>query len=103
MYRSIGIDASASNFHDICQAYVDAQLREKLEPRSRNCTAPRFEHWAEKIRLSKVRAGTRIVLSGEQALVYDGAKPETVIYIHGQWRLSEVPELNTPQRSPARR
>jgi hypothetical protein len=64
MYRSIGIDASSSDFGDICKSYMDEQLRSELEPLSKNCFTSRFEHWAEKIRLSRVTPGTRILLSG---------------------------------------
>jgi hypothetical protein len=106
MYRSIGLDAGAGDFTDICHSYMDGPLSSEVSRSNNDCvtanTSSRLERWAEKIRLSKVRAGTPIVLSGNHALVYDGAKPETVLYIHGQWRLSEVQELTTPQRSPAR-
>jgi hypothetical protein len=61
------------------------------------------ERWAEKVRLSKVKARTRIVLSGDQALVYDGGEPETALYAHGQWVLAEVPELTTTQSRTATR
>jgi hypothetical protein len=99
MYRSIGIDASSSDFGDICESYMDEQLRNELEPVSKNCFTSRFEHWAEKVRLSKIRPGTRIVVSGHEALVYDGAKPEKALYVVGQWRLGEVPELIPPKRT----
>ncbi len=102
MYRSIGIDASSSDFGDICKSYMDEQLRDELEPLSRNCFTSRFEHWAEKIRLSKVTPGTRIVVSGQKALVYDGARPERAVYVNGQWRLGEVPDLIEAGGSPAR-
>jgi len=99
MYRSIGIDASSGNFRDICESYMDEQLRSELQPLSRNCFTRGFEHWAEKVRLSKVSTGTRIVVSGREALVYDGAKPEKALYIAGEWRLGEVPEIIPPKRS----
>jgi hypothetical protein len=102
MYRSIGIDASASNFGDICDSYMDKQLRSELEPVSRNCFTSRFERWAEKVRLSKIRSGTRIVVLGHEALVYDGAEPERALYAAGQWRLREVPEVILPRRAPGR-
>jgi hypothetical protein len=97
MYRYIGIDASAGSFSEICESYMDERLRNKLEPLTKDCTTSRFEHWAEKVRLSKIRPGTRIVISGREALVYDGVKPEKVSYIAGQWRLAEVPEMITPR------
>ncbi len=94
MYRDIGIDASSSNFGDICDTYMDEQLRRELEHVDKNCFSSRFEKWAEKVRLSKVTSATRIVVSGRQALVYDGATPERAAYLDGQWRLSEVPALS---------
>ncbi|MGO8905484.1 MAG: hypothetical protein ACLQMH_07655 [Solirubrobacteraceae bacterium] len=99
MYRSIGIDASSSNFGDICESYMDEQLRSELEPLSKNCFTRTFEHWAEKVRLSKIGSGTRIVVSGRQALVYGGARPEKALYVSGQWRLAEVPEIILPPRT----
>jgi hypothetical protein len=99
MYRSIGIDASSGNFGDICQSYMDEQLRSELEPLSKNCFSSRFEHWAEGIRLSKIRPGTRIVVYGGQALIYDGAEPERALYIAGQWRLDEAPAIIPPARA----
>lgn len=97
MYRSIGIDASSGNFGDICKSYMDQQLRNDLQPLSTNCFTRRFEHWAEAVRLSKIRSGTRIAVSGHEALVYDGAEPEKTLYVDGQWRLSEIPELIPPK------
>ena len=94
MYRSIGIDASFSNFGDICESYMDEQLRNDLQPLSKNCFTRRFEHWAEKIRLSKVRSGTRIVVSGHEALIYDGAEPEKAALY--RWSVA-------PGRSPRNR
>jgi hypothetical protein len=99
MYRSIGIDASSGNFRDICESYMDGQLRNELQPLSKNCFTRRFERWAEGVRLSKVGSGARIVVSGREALVYDRAKPERALYIAGEWRLGEVPEIITPKRS----
>jgi hypothetical protein len=106
MYRSIGLDAGAGDFTDICRSYMDGPLGGEVSRSNNECvtanSSSRLERWAEKIRLSKLRSGTRIVLSGHRALVYDGTRPEAALYIHGQWRLSEVPELTSPQRSAAR-
>jgi hypothetical protein len=92
--------ASSGNFGDICQSYIDERLRSELKPLSRNCFSSRVEHWAEGIRLSKIRPSTRMVVSGGQALVYDGAEPERALYIAGQWRLDEAPAI-LPQRETA--
>ena len=100
LYRSIGIDASTSDFSDICTSYMDEPLRSELKPVSKGCSTPRFEHWAEKVRLSKIRPNTRIVLSGHEALIYDGVKPERALYAAGQWRLAEAPELVRTRRTP---
>jgi hypothetical protein len=106
MYRSIGLDAGAGDFTDICHSYMDGPLSSEVSRANNDCvtasSSSRLERWAEKVRLSKVRARTRIVLSGDEALVYDGPEPEAALYIHGQWRLSQVPELTSPQRSAAR-
>lgn len=101
MYRSIGIDASSGEFGDICQSYMDERLRSELKPLRRNCFSSRFEHWAEGIRLSKIRSGTQIVVSEGQALIYDGAEPERALYIEGQWRLDEAPAI-IPARQASR-
>ncbi len=93
MYRSIGVDASAGAFGQICLTYTDAHLRAELSPTSKKCYTRNFERWAEKIRLSKITPRTRIVLSGREALIYDGALPERVTYIGGEWRLADVPEI----------
>ena len=93
LYRSIGIDASTSDFSDICMSYMDEALQSELKRLSNGCSTPRFERWAEKVRLSKIRPNTRIVLSGREALIYDGVKPERALYAAGQWRLAEAPEL----------
>ncbi len=94
MYRSIGVDASSGYFTDICQTYMDSELRRELQPVSRACFTTRFEHWAEKVRLSKVTPATSIVVTGHEAVVYDGARPERVVYVGGHWRLAEVPEIS---------
>jgi hypothetical protein len=99
MYRSIGIDASAANYSDICHSYMDEQLRGELEPLNKKCFTSTFEHWAEKVWLSKIKSQTRIVVAGDEATVYDGAKPERALYIDGQWRLAEVPEITASQRA----
>ena len=93
MYRSIGIDASAGNWSDICMSYMDGALRKRGEALGRGCFSPRFEHWAEKVRLSKLTPTTRIAISGSRALIYDGSRPEAAVYTAGEWRLQEVPEL----------
>jgi hypothetical protein len=98
MYRSIGLDASAGAFTDVCHSYMDSPLRAKVERANDDCTTSsstsRLERWAEKIRLSKIKSGTRIVVSGDEALVYDAAEPERALYGAGQWRLAEAPELS---------
>jgi hypothetical protein len=75
-------------------------LRDEVKRADNDCTTANYssklERWAEKVRLSKVKASTRIVLSGDKALVYDASEPETVLYIHGQWVLADVPELRMP-------
>jgi hypothetical protein len=100
MYRSVGLDAGAGDFTDICRSYMDAPLRDEVKRADNDCTTANYssklERWAEKVRLSKVKASTRIVLSGDKALVYDASEPETVLYIHGQWVLADVPELRMP-------
>jgi hypothetical protein len=100
LYQSIGIDSSASNFSDICQTDMDNRLRSEVERSNNDCVASsstsNLERWAEKLRLSKFKAGTRIVISGHQALVYDGPKPEKVLYTSGHWLLAEVPGLTSP-------
>jgi hypothetical protein len=103
MYRSIGLDASAGAFGDVCRSYMDEPLRGQVQDANDDCSTSsstsRLERWAEKIRLSKVKSGTRILVSGQQALVYDGAKPEKALYTAGQWRLAEVPELSPTARA----
>jgi hypothetical protein len=98
MYRSIGLDASAGAFTDVCRSYMDSPLRAQVERANDDCTTSsstsKLERWAEKIRLSKIKSGTRIVVSGDEALVYDAAKPERALYGAGQWRLAEAPELS---------
>ncbi len=93
MYRSIGIDASAGNWPDICMSYMDAPLRDRVEAASKGCYSSRLERWAEKVRLSKLTPATRIVMSRSRAVVYDGARPEIALYTAGEWRLDEAPEL----------
>jgi hypothetical protein len=99
LYRYIGIESSAGNFSDICQADMDNPLRSEVRRSNNDCltssSTSSLERWAEKLRLSKFKAATRIVISGHEALVYDGVKPEKVLYIAGQWRLAEVPELTS--------
>ncbi len=103
LYRAVGLDASASNFSDICESYMDERLRDEVERSENHCSTGSsttiLERWAEKVRLSKVGAGTRIVVSGREALVYDGVKPEKAVYVTGQWLLAEVPELIAPRRA----
>jgi len=100
MYRSIGLDASSGAFLDICRSYMDEPLRIEVERSNDGCTTSsstsRLERWAEKVRLSKIKSGTRIVVSGDEALVYDGAKPEQAVYASGQWRLARAPQLDAP-------
>jgi len=103
MYRSIGIDASSGDFTDICDSYMEAPLRAHVRRANYDCTTAStmstLERWAERVRLSKVTPQTRIVVSGAEALVYDGTTPERVLYRSGQWRLSEVPELSAVRRT----
>jgi hypothetical protein len=70
MYRSIGLDASAGAFTDVCRSYMDAPLRARVERANDDCTTSsstsKLERWAEKIRLSKIKSGTRIVVSGDE-------------------------------------
>jgi hypothetical protein len=97
MYRSIGLDASAGDFIDVCRSYMVQPLRGEVSRSNHGCVAAsstsKLERWAEKIRLSKVKSGTRIVVSGHEALVDDATRPERALYVDGQWQLSEVPEL----------
>lgn len=103
MYRSIGLDAGAGAFTDICRSYMDPRLREEVKKADNDCTTANYtsklERWAEKVRLSKIKVSTRIVLAGDQALVYDASEPETAVYLQGEWVLANVPELAT---TPAR-
>jgi hypothetical protein len=104
MYRSIGLDAGAGDFTDVCRSYMDKPLGDTVKRSNNNCSTAnstsRLERWAEKVRLAKVKAGTHIVVSGREALVYDGAKPERALYVDGQWLLAEVPELTQPRLTP---
>jgi hypothetical protein len=97
MYRSIGLDASAGDFIDVCRSYMVEPLRRQVSRANNGCVASsstsRLERWAEKIRLSKVKSDTRIVISGHEALVDDATRPERALYVDGQWQLAEVPEL----------
>jgi hypothetical protein len=102
LYRSVGLDASGGAFNDICLTYMDEQLRDKLKAAGTRCAAGTFERWAEKVRRSNVAPGIRIVVSGPEAVVYDGVEPERAVYAEGQWRLADVPELTTPRRATAR-
>jgi hypothetical protein len=102
LYRSIGIDASAGNFSDICRSYMDGPLRAYVERTNNDCTTSSelstLERWAEEIRLSQAEHASRIVLSSEQALIYDSSHPERAVYLAGEWRLAEVPALTAPRR-----
>ncbi len=106
MYRAIGLDAGAGDFPDICRSYMDPALGARTARTNHDCTTSSststLERWAEKVRLAKVTTATRIALSRSEALVYDGAKPERVLYAGGQWRLAEVPELSVAGRGSAR-
>lgn len=101
MYRSIGLDAGAGAFTDVCRSYIAEPLRNAVKRSNNGCSTSnstsKLERWAEKIRLSKVSSGTHIVVSGREALVYDAAKPERALYVNGQWLLAEVPELTLPR------
>lgn len=100
MYRSIGLDAGAGDFSDVCRSLIDEPLRAQTRRANNDCVpgsaTSSLERWAERIRLSKVGAGTRIVVSGDEALVYDGAEPERAVYVGGQWLLAQAPELTSP-------
>lgn len=102
MYRSIGLDASSGEFVDICESYMDPQLRRRFEPALKDCLSASFERWAEKIRSPGLSPGTRIVLSGRQARVYRAREPERAIYLGGQWLLAEVPTAVLPPAASAR-
>ena len=82
-------------------------LREQVKRADDNCvvgnSTSNLERWAEKVRLAKVSARTRIAVSGREALVYDGAKPERALYVSGQWLLAEAPELTSPPQPAAKR
>jgi hypothetical protein len=105
MYRSIGLDAGAGDFIDVCRSLLDEPLRARVKRSNHNCSTASstsvLERWAEKVRLAKVSARTRIVLAGDEALVYDGAEPERARYVGGQWLLAEAPELIPPPRRAA--
>jgi hypothetical protein len=102
MYRAIGLDASSGEFADICRSYMDSRLRSELTPFERDCLTTSFERWAEKIRVPGIGAGTRILVAGDQALVYRATTPEKAIYTGGQWQLAEVPQAILPRRGVAR-
>ncbi len=95
MYRSIGIEASAGNFGQICSTYTDQRLRAELSPPSKKCYTRTFERWAEKVRLSKVTPATAIIITGREATVYDGRPPEQAVYVDGEWRLAIAPEIES--------
>jgi hypothetical protein len=107
MYRSIGLDAGAGDFIDVCRSLLDEPLRAQVRRSNHNCSTAsatsQLERWAEKVRLAKVGTRTRIVLSGAEALVYDATKPERARYVDGQWLLAEAPELTPPPRRAAKR
>jgi hypothetical protein len=100
MYRSIGLDAGAGDFIDICRSYMQGGLSEQVKRANNDCSTgsstSTLERWAEKVRLSKVKESTRIVMSGATALVFDGAQPERAVYVGGQWLLAAVPQLSPP-------
>jgi hypothetical protein len=99
LYRSVGLDASGGAYNDICMTYMDEQLRDKLKAAGIPCAAGTFERWAEKVRRLNVATGIRIVVSGREAVVYDGVETERTIYTGGQWRLADVPQLTPPRRT----
>ncbi|MGO9489859.1 MAG: hypothetical protein ACLQBB_12625 [Solirubrobacteraceae bacterium] len=99
LYRGIGIAASSGNVMEICDTDLDERLRHELEPLGKSCLSRTFERWSEAVRLSKIRTGTRIVVKGDEALVYAGAKPERAIYLDGRWLMDEAPELLPLERA----
>lgn len=107
MYRSIGLDAGGGDFIDICRSYMQAALRNEVKRTNNECSTGSsispLERWAEKVRLAKITAATRIVMSGRTALVLDGIQPERAVYIGGEWLLAAVPELTPPVRPASAR
>ncbi len=75
------------------------ELRAKLRSAGVSCTSTALERWTEKVRLSKITPTTRVTISGPEAFVYDGAKPEKALYVNGQWRVAEVPELTSQRKA----
>lgn len=90
-YRAIDADAASGNYTDLCQHYIDAALLHQLAREHKLCPPYMSEHWGEFTPAAKVGPSTRVSVSGDTAVVYDGAPPEALEYTGGQWRLMRIP------------
>lgn len=92
MYRAVDAEAHAGHYATVCQRYMGERLQGEFKAFGKDCQRFMAELWAEGARLARVGPGTRVVVSGDSALVYDGVTPEKVLYVAGHWVLSESPE-----------
>ena len=90
MYRSIGAGGAPN---EVCAVFFVRELQDELKSARVSCSSTKFEKWSEKVRLSKITPTTRIEVSGSEAVIHDGSRPERAVYVDGEWHLSEIPEL----------
>jgi hypothetical protein len=91
LFMAATADGRARNFKAICDQDYSGLLKELEYLFKGDCPRDLKEEWAEGVQLAHVGSGTRIVVSGKNATVFDGGSPDRAYLTQRGWKLVETP------------
>ena len=91
LFATVAAEGRTHNFARICQDEMIGLLRELDYLVGGNCAKDLAAEWAEGVQLSTIGHGTRIVVTGNKATVYDGPSPDSAMRVNGVWQMAELP------------
>ncbi len=91
LFVAAAADGRAGNFKAVCDQDYSGLLKELDYLFKADCERDLKEEWAEGVQLAHVGPGTRIVISGKSATVFDGGSPDRAYLTQIGWKLVEGP------------
>ncbi len=91
LFGAVAADGRAHNFARICTVDMSEVLPELDYLVGGNCTKDMAADWREGVQLSKMGPGTRVIVTGDTAVVFDGPAPDRTVRMNGRWQLAEFP------------
>jgi hypothetical protein len=91
LFMAAAADGRGGNFEAICDQDYSGLLKQLDYLFKADCPRDLKAEWAEGVQLAHVGSGTRIVVSGKNATVFDGGSPDRAYRTQSGWKLVEAP------------